>query len=129
MSSDEVETNIQRDTVWRRPSWPFAGAGPRPLSLEDVEDALGILGTRRRARAAQASAAADGRIWPPGSPEARAAKVMDLTGPLTLPAVKARYKELAKDLHPDANGGCKKSEERLKSVNAAYATLRKSLTA
>ena len=130
MSTDEVEINLRRDTVWRRPSWPFgASGGPRPLTLDDVEDALGILGTRRRTRPVHTSSAESGRTWPPGSPEARAARILDLMGPITLAAVKARYKELAKRLHPDANGGCKKSEDRLKSVNAAYVTLRKSLTA
>ena len=129
MSADEVETNIRRDTVWRRPSWRFGtGSRFRPITLEDVEDALGIFGIRRRARAADPPPA-EGRTWPPGSEQARAVRVLELVGPVTLAIVKARYKEMAKRLHPDANGGCKKSEERLKSVNAAYVTLRKSLTA
>jgi curved DNA-binding protein CbpA len=44
-------------------------------------------------------------------------------------AVKAKYKELAKRHHPDANGGNKASEETLKSINLAYATLRGKLPA
>ena len=129
MSADEVETNIRRDTVWRRPSWRFGTGGHfRPITLDDVEDALGILGIRRRARSAEPPPA-EGRTWPPGSAQAKAVRVLELVGPVTLAIVKARYKEMAKRLHPDANGGCKKSEERLKSVNAAYVTLRKSLTA
>ena len=39
-------------------------------------------------------------------------------------ALKARYKELAKRHHPDANGGDKASEERLKLINLAYAAIR-----
>jgi curved DNA-binding protein CbpA len=39
-------------------------------------------------------------------------------------AIKTRYKELAKRHHPDANGGDRSSEERLKVINLAYATLR-----
>ena len=129
MNADEVEHHVRRDTVWRRPSWRFgSGAGAQPIGLDDVEDALGILGIRRRPRPA-ADAACNGRGFPPGSPEARALRVLELDGPVTLALVKARYKELAKRLHPDANGGCKRSEERLKSVNAAYMTLRKSLSA
>ena len=130
MSTEEVERNIRRDTVWRRPSWRFGTGQPLGgVSLEDVEDALGILGIRRRARPAAAPDVKDGRVWPPVSPEGRALRTLELIGPVTLAVVKARYKELAKRLHPDANGGCKKSEDRLKSVNAAYVTLRKSLTA
>jgi DnaJ-class molecular chaperone len=50
--------------------------------------------------------------------------VLNLTWPVTMDAVKTRYKELAKRHHPDANGGDKASEEILKSVNLAYAALR-----
>jgi curved DNA-binding protein CbpA len=41
--------------------------------------------------------------------------------------VKARYKTLAKRLHPDANGGDKVAEERLKLVNHAYTILKNSV--
>ena len=38
-------------------------------------------------------------------------------------AVKARYKELVKRHHPDANGGDKASEEKFKQINQAYETI------
>jgi curved DNA-binding protein CbpA len=41
--------------------------------------------------------------------------------------VKSTYKKLAKRHHPDANGGNKASEEILKTINLAYATLRAKL--
>ncbi|HEY2619732.1 MAG TPA: DnaJ domain-containing protein, partial [Acetobacteraceae bacterium] len=47
--------------------------------------------------------------------------------PTTLDAVKTRYKELAKRHHPDANGGDRAAEERLKTINLAYAALRSRL--
>ena len=37
---------------------------------------------------------------------------------------RARYRALVKRLHPDANGGDKAAEERLKVVNQAYSTLK-----
>jgi len=49
---------------------------------------------------------------------------LGLSWPTTLAAVKTRYKELAKRHHPDANGGDRAAEERLKTINLAYATLR-----
>ena len=52
---------------------------------------------------------------------------LGLSWPTTLDAVKLRYKELAKRHHPDANGGSRESEERLKTINLAYATLRSRL--
>jgi curved DNA-binding protein CbpA len=44
---------------------------------------------------------------------------------VTFAAIKVRYKELVKRFHPDANGGDRTNEDRLKTVNQAYATLRK----
>jgi hypothetical protein len=54
---------------------------------------------------------------------------LGLTWPTNLDAVKTRYKELAKLHHPDANGGSRDAEERLKTINLAYATLRSRLVA
>ena len=42
----------------------------------------------------------------------------------TLIEIKARYKELVKRFHPDANGGDRGAEERLKKVIKAYSVLR-----
>ncbi len=44
----------------------------------------------------------------------------------TLLEIKARYKELVKRFHPDANGGDRGAEERLKQVIKAYSVLRAS---
>jgi curved DNA-binding protein CbpA len=52
---------------------------------------------------------------------------MALALPLTPARLKARYKELVKLHHPDANGGDKGAEERLKLINQAYATLKQRL--
>jgi curved DNA-binding protein CbpA len=41
--------------------------------------------------------------------------------------VKAQYKQLAKEHHPDINGGDAGAEERLKDINLAYDLIRKSL--
>ena len=67
--------------------------------------------------------------WPPGSPEAKAAAAMSLSDDMTLPALKSRYKELVKHHHPDANGGCPASEERMKSITRAYRVLHEALSA
>jgi curved DNA-binding protein CbpA len=39
-------------------------------------------------------------------------------------AIRALYIELVKINHPDANGGDKESEERLKTINQALQTLK-----
>jgi len=69
------------------------------------------------------------RRWPPGSPEAEAAAAMALSDDMTLPALKSRYKELVRRHHPDANGGCPASEERMKSITRAYRVLHRALAA
>lgn len=61
---------------------------------------------------------------PPNTPEAEALALMDLEPPVTLDEVKARYKELAKQYHPDLNQGDKKAEDLLKSINMAYTILK-----
>jgi curved DNA-binding protein CbpA len=49
---------------------------------------------------------------------------LGLTWPVTPETVKSRYKVLAKRDHPDLNGGSRTAEERLKTVNLAYAAVR-----
>ena len=49
--------------------------------------------------------------------------ILDLTPPVTVAILKARYKELVKRHHPDANGGDKSAEEKFKEINEAYQTV------
>ena len=58
------------------------------------------------------------------SKEDQALAVLDLTAPVTMEEIRARYRALVKRLHPDANGGDKSAEEQLKVVNQAYSTLK-----
>jgi hypothetical protein len=77
------------------------------------------------AAAAAAAVGLNGHAAPKPPPELRAAlDVLGLGWPLDTPTLRARYKELAKRLHPDANGGDREAEEKLKDVNRAYSLLR-----
>jgi hypothetical protein len=58
--------------------------------------------------------------------QAQAFDVLNLDANATLQEIKARYKELVKRFHPDANGGDRGAEERLKRVIQAYGVLRAS---
>ena len=51
---------------------------------------------------------------------------MQLPHNATLIEIKARYKELVKRYHPDANGGDRGAEERLKQVIKAYGVIKAS---
>jgi hypothetical protein len=56
--------------------------------------------------------------------QAMAMDTLQLAHDATLNEIKARYKELVKRFHPDANGGDRSAEERLKQVIKAYGVLR-----
>ena len=59
-------------------------------------------------------------------PQVVALDVLNLEAGASLHQIKARYKELVKRFHPDANGGDRGAEERLKRVIQAYGVLRAS---
>jgi DnaJ-domain-containing protein 1 len=62
-----------------------------------------------------------------GTLETQALVVLDLRPPVTIDAVKARYKELVKRHHPDTNGGDKTAEEKFKLISQAYQTIMNNL--
>ncbi len=131
MSAEEIEQETRRDTTWQRPTWPLGmrvgGYRRFVQGTTALHDGFGIFGRgdgwpgRRDARTRTAG-------FHPASAEARALSIVDLEPPLTLTRLKARYKELVKLHHPDANGGDKLAEERLKDINEAYSTLKKVLS-
>jgi hypothetical protein len=119
MSPGEIEQEVRADTHWQRPTWPLGRLGQSRMD-EQVEAELHAFTFGARPAPPK----------PAAPPELREALgVLNLTWPVTMDAVKTRYKELAKRHHPDANGGDKASEEILKSVNLAYAALRSKFVA
>ncbi len=56
--------------------------------------------------------------------ERRSFAALDLEGDESGSEIKARYKALVKQLHPDANGGDRSSEDRLRQIIQAYHYLR-----
>jgi DnaJ-domain-containing protein 1 len=49
--------------------------------------------------------------------------LLDLPASADTPAVKSRYRELAKSLHPDVKPGCAESSQRFASITEAYQKL------
>ena len=122
LDADQIEAHIRADTTWRRPVWPLGGRRPNGphVHILDPFDLAGHAGLEERYQAPS-----DG--WEQLTPDERKALgVLDLSWPLTQADVKSRYKELVKLHHPDANGGAREAEEKLKQINAAYSTLRSS---
>jgi hypothetical protein len=132
MSESEIEAEIRRDTVWQRPSWKLGerhGPGPQ-INDPRIKDPFGVYtgaayGPDRRARATGGGRAREAQARAISARE-QALAVFDLEPPFTAVRLKARYKVLVKQHHPDAHGGDKQAEERLKIINQAYATLKAS---
>lgn len=122
---EAVESELRRAATWDRPTWPM-GSGFDPQKLREAAfrayatDHDGTYQTRFTAEDAKREAAGAAL-----TPEARRAmEKLDLPLESDFPAIRARYIELVKRHHPDANGGDLKSEDRLKAINAAYRVLR-----
>lgn len=117
MSDAEVESCVRSDTTWNRPSWPFAGGNVKQpgFDFHNVDDPFGLMNRGGIGAGAH----------PPelSAPERQAFNVLGLEFPVTRDELKARYKELVKLHHPDANGGDKDAEERIKRINQAYEIL------
>ncbi len=130
MTQEEVEAETRRDTTWQRPTWPLGAriGGYRRFmrSTTSIHDGFGFFDDDRAQSRRHAQAHMAGVH--PESAEAKALAIMNFEPPLNLTRLKARYKELVKLNHPDANGGDKLAEERLKDINEAYATLKKLLS-
>ena len=123
LSQEQIEDEIRRDTTWQRPSWPMGKWGIMERRLREK-----VVRGKGFSFGADADESDDaGRAGKGGgaeTAEAAALATLGLTPPVGFDQIKARYRELAKQHHPDANGGDKEAEERLKCVNQAYTVLK-----
>lgn len=117
MDEDALEADRRSTAYWNRPTWPLNGG--RPLS--GIRDSFGFFEDEQKEEEKVRQ-----NTELPDSAYTQALAIMDLTPPVTPDAIKRRYKKLVKQHHPDANGGDKQAEERLKAINQAYTTLTES---
>ena len=82
-------------------------------------------GVFARYRYQQSKRPAAERVKPLNEPDRRALETLGIMGHAKSDEIKAAYKALVKKHHPDVNGGDASSEERLRSVIAAYTHLKK----
>lgn len=132
-SEAEIEALIREDIVGWRPTWPLGqlGSSIAQTRFDRLRDQFGLFeddekdsrnGRSQRDRGRE-------RIRKMQSAIDEALDILDLSTPVTVATVKAKYIALVKQHHPDANGGDKAAEERLKLINQAYATLKETLSA
>jgi hypothetical protein len=123
MSESEIEAFRIDAITGHRPTWPLGRRAARMRNGHDspaYDDKYGVF----------ADVAEEPK---PRAPERRllrpqlvALETLGLEASASLLEIKARYKELVKRFHPDANGGDRGAEERLKQVIKAYGVLRAS---
>jgi hypothetical protein len=122
MSDGELEAEIRSDAVWQRPSWRL-GHRHGPAFAARLRDDFGLF-TAGDGRRNGSGARRNGAVERARSACEQALAVFEIGPPVTPGRLKARYKALVKLHHPDAHGGDKAAEEKLKIINQAYATLK-----
>lgn len=121
LSPEEIEEQIRDASVWERPTWP-AGGGPK--SERQLHEAL------KRAFAGNGQDETEPRERHASKPpsefvgERETLAVLGLEPPVDFKKIKTRYKLLVKKHHPDANGGSKDAETKIKMINQAFTALK-----
>ena len=128
MSEGEIRRRQEEESVTGgRPTWQFKASrfsreaatfGAKFARGESFGDPFGVFGGRRPA----AEAAPERHL---GKMERQALADLDLDDSADRAAIRARYKDLLKRTHPDANGGDRSTEGRLQRVIKAYKVLQK----
>jgi hypothetical protein len=136
MKADEVESHISGEKKTDgRPSWGFGakpGGSTGPRMPRGKGAATSTAGARvndpfhvfaRYRRHAQKQPVQE-RVKPLHELDRRAFETLGFSAWAKADEIKAAYKKLVKLHHPDANGGDKSSEDRLRGVIAAYSHLK-----
>jgi hypothetical protein len=128
MSPGEQQKWREEAVTGHRPTWQFRAsrlsreaAGAAAKGPKGFVDPFTIFGAGR-ARGEPEQPAPARRL---GKIERQALADLDLDSEADGPKIRARYTELVKRCHPDANGGDRSTEQRLQRVIAAYKTLKK----
>jgi hypothetical protein len=116
MTEAEIEDEIRRSTIWDRPTWrPGGPAGYEERIRKTIHDSGGFYGFGPGEYAGVSRST---------TPEGKALAVLGLHESATFDQIKLRYRELAKQHHPDRNAGDKTAEDRLRTVIQAFNTLK-----
>ncbi len=128
MTDEALQSYAKDDAIGHRPTWKLGvnskaarmaqrGRVSRGEAGPDVQDAFNIFGARRAQEAAQP----EPRV---GVVAKKALDTLGLEDTADSAAIKARYKELVKRFHPDANGGDRSRESALQEILKAYQQLK-----
>ncbi len=125
MSTDDVARYQKDAVIGHRPTWKMGITAASRPGLARGAVRAGVRGQRRSVRAVRRGARTathrrrrETRVV--HNAERKALDTLGLEGEATTAEIKARFKELVKRHHPDANGGDRATEERLREIIQAY---------
>jgi hypothetical protein len=127
MDDDALAAYAKEAAIGHRPTWKL-GVNSKAARMAqrgrvaggeqaDVQDAFNIFGARR----AQTASQPEPRV---GVVARKALEALGLDENADAAAIKAKYKELVKRFHPDANGGDRSREGTLQEILKAYQQLK-----
>jgi hypothetical protein len=131
MSDTDVMTWQRRSVTGHRPTWPLGARVPhngrhqeaQAGQGERVHDPFDVMGSGTE-RNGKSHFGRERPQRPVRSTDLKSLNSMGLDETATSDQVKAQYKTLVKRLHPDANGGSRANEDKLREVIQAYGRLR-----
>ena len=122
MPDDEIDAYRQASATGHRPTWAMGIGGPakdagrsnreQVAAMRDVFGVFDGIGSQFEPAPKQRR--------PLRNVERRSFAALDLEGTEDRTVIKARFKALVKRLHPDANGGDRGSEDKLREIIQAY---------
>ena len=121
MDDESMARFRQADAIGHRPTWKLGmRAAAAGRHVDETVFAEARAARRRGVRGKEAAEA------PPryNALAIKALMTLELNGDATKAVIKARYKDLVKRHHPDANGGDRSSEQKLREIIQAYNHLR-----
>ena len=128
LADSEIARYQKEALTGHRPTWKMGANGASRSSPDFAQARSGRAGYYRNVRDPFNLFGGGARSAPrqrkAGPLEAKALETLGLDTNATGADIKARYKELVKRHHPDANGGDRGSEDRFRDVLHAYRVLK-----
>jgi hypothetical protein len=129
MSPDDIARYQKEAVIGHRPTWKMGMNGGRPASrsrsarsrrgFADADDPFGVF-RELGGSAGHRSTRPPAESRPARNAERKALDILGLEADASAQDVKTRFKALVKRHHPDANGGDRSSEDRLREIIQAY---------
>jgi len=130
MSTEDIARYQKEAVVGHRPTWKMGMSGGRPNSRSNssrfhseftgADDPFGVFQEFGRTGGARRASRGPTEFRTVRNAERKALDALGLEADASAQDVKARFKTLVKRHHPDANGGDRSSEDRLREIIQAY---------